>query len=76
MFDRSSNVQLGGDIMKLYYTKLNLMCGVEHSVSLFFNYVSKLQITNQMIRTHKEIYNLFGYGMYHKLHYIFKSKSY
>ena len=29
-----------------------------------------------MITAHKEIYNLFGYGIYHKPHYIFKSKSY
>ena len=29
-----------------------------------------------MIRAHKEIYNLFGFGIYHKPHSIFKSKSY
>ena len=29
-----------------------------------------------MITAHKAIYKLFGSGIYHKHHYIFKSKSY
>ena len=29
-----------------------------------------------MITAHKAIYNLFGSGVYHKPHYIFKKKSY
>ena len=29
-----------------------------------------------MITAHKAIYNLFGSGIYHKHHYIFKSESY
>ena len=29
-----------------------------------------------MITTRKAIYNLFGSGIYQKIHYIFKSKSY
>ena len=28
-----------------------------------------------MISAHKMIYNIFGYGIYYKPHYIFKSKS-
>ena len=31
---------------------------------------------NQIITPHKAIYNLFGSGIYHKPHYIFKSKLY
>ena len=50
------------------------MCGVEHTLSLFFNDVSKIPILNQMISSHKMIYNIFGCGIYHKPHSIFKSK--
>ena len=42
----------------------------------FFNDVSKIPVVNQMITAHKEIYNLFGSGIYHIPHSIFKSKSY
>ena len=52
------------------------MHGVEHNVSLFFNYVSNISVVNQIITSHKAIYNLFGSGIYHKPHSIFKSKSY
>ena len=52
------------------------MRGVEHTVSLFFNDVSKIPVFNQMITAHKAIYNLFSSGIYHKPHSIFKSKSY
>ena len=38
--------------------------------------MSKIPVVNQMIRAHKEIYNLFGSGIYHKPHSILKSKSY
>ena len=51
------------------------MHGVEHTVSLFFNDVSKILIVNQMISAHKMIYNIFGSGIYYKPHSIFKSKS-
>ena len=34
------------------------------------NDVSKIPVFNQMIRAHKEIYNLFGSGIYHKPHSI------
>ena len=52
------------------------MRGVEHTVSLFFDDVSKIPVTNQMIADHKAIYNLFGSGIYHKPHSRFKSNSY
>ena len=42
----------------------------------FFNNVSKIPVVNQMITAHKEIYSLFGSGIYHEPHSIFKSKSY
>ena len=55
MFDGASNVQFGGKMMKIHYPKLKVMRGVEQNVSLFFNYVSKIPIVNQMITAHKEI---------------------
>ena len=75
MFDGASNLQLGGDILKINYPKLTVMCGIEHSVFLFFNDVSKLPIVNQMIRDHKAIHNPFQSGINHKPHFIFKPKS-
>ena len=51
------------------------MRGVEHTVSLFFNDLTKTPVLNQMITTHKVIYNLFGSGIYHKPDSIFKSES-
>ena len=48
----------------------------EHTVSLFFNDISKFPVFNQMVTAHKEIYNLFGSGIYHKPHSILKSKYY
>ena len=52
------------------------MRGFEHTVFLFFNDVSKIPVVNNTITYHEIIYNLFGSGIYHKPHYIFKSKSY
>ena len=75
MFDGASNVQLGGKLLKVHYPKLKVMRAVEHTVSLFSNDVSKIPILNQMIYAHKMIYNIFCYGIYHKLHSILKSKS-
>ena len=75
MFDGDSNVQLGEKYLKLHYPKLTVMRGVEHTVSLFFNDVSKIPIVNQIISAHKMIFNIFGSGIYHKTHSIFKSKS-
>ena len=55
MFDGASNVQLGGKLLKVHYPKLTVMRGVEHTVSLFFNDVSKIPIVNQMISAQKMI---------------------
>ena len=49
------------------------MHGFEHTVSLFFNDVSKIPFVNKMITAHKAIYKLFGSSIYHKPHSIFKS---
>ena len=57
------------------YPNLTVMSGVEQILSLFFNYVSNIPIVNQMIYAHRMIYNIFGSGIYHKPHSIFKSKS-
>ena len=73
MFDGASNVQLADELLKIRYPKITVMRGVEHTVYLFFNDVSKIPVFNQMITAHKEIYNLFGSGIYHKPHSIFKS---
>ena len=62
--------------MKIHHPKISVICGVEHTVSLFSNDVSKVPVVNQMITAHKAIYKLFGSGIYQKPHSIFKSKSY
>ena len=74
MFDGASNFQLAGELLKIHYPKISVMRGVEHTVSLFFNYVSKIPVLNKIITAHNSIYNLFGSGKYHKPHYIFKSR--
>ena len=56
MFNGASNVQLVGRFLKMHYLKLTVMRGVEHTVSLFFNNVSKIPILNQMPSAHKMIY--------------------
>ena len=76
MFDGASNVHLSGESLKIHYPKITVMRGVEHTVSLFFNDFSKIPVVNQMITAHKAIYDFFGSGIYHKPHFIFKSKSY
>ena len=55
MFDGALNVQLTGELLIIHYPKIKVMRGVEHTVSLFFNDVSKIPVVNQMIRAHKEI---------------------
>ena len=42
----------------MHYPKLTVTCGVEYTVSLFFNDVSKISIVNQIISVHKMIYNI------------------
>ena len=37
MFDGASNVQLAGELFQICYPKITVMCGVEHTVYLFFN---------------------------------------
>ena len=68
MFDGASNVQLGGKLLKVHYPKLTVMCGVEHTVLLFLNDISKIPVVNQMISADKMIYNMFGSSIYHKHH--------
>ena len=46
MFDGASNVKLGGNIFQIHYLKLIVMSGVEQTISLFFNDVSKIPILN------------------------------
>ena len=49
MFDVASNVKLGGELIKIHYPKLTVINVVEHTVSLFFNDVSKITIVDKMI---------------------------
>ena len=56
----ASNAQLGSDPMKNNYPNLNLMSGVEHTLSLFFNDISKLPFVNQMIIYHKALLPVVG----------------
>ena len=65
MFDEASNVQLPGILLKANYPKLTVMRGVEHTVSLLFNSVSKIP---------NMVYNIFGSAIYHKPRSILKSK--
>ena len=68
MFDGASNVQLIGELLKNHYPNISVMPEVEHIVS------SKIPAVNQMITSHKKVYNLFGTSIYHRPHNIFKSK--
>ena len=76
MLDGDSNFQLSGELLKTHYPKISVMRGVEYTVLLCFNDVSKISVVNQIITAHKAIYNLFGSGIYNEPHPIFKSKSY
>ena len=55
MFDGASNVQLAGELLKIHYPNITVMRGVEHTVSLFFNDVSKIPVVNEIIIDHKAI---------------------
>ena len=46
MFDGYSNVQLAGELLKTHYPKVSLICGFQHTVLLFFNYVTKFPVVN------------------------------
>ena len=37
MFDEASSVQLADELVKIHSPKVPVVCGVEHTVSLFFN---------------------------------------
>ena len=74
MSDGASNLHLGVRLLKVHNPKLSVMRGVEHTVSLFFNNVSKIPIVHQMLSAHKVIYKIFGFGIYHKPCFIFKSQ--
>ena len=49
LFDEALNVKLAGRLLKVHYPKLTVMCGVEHTVLLFFNDASKIPIFHQII---------------------------
>ena len=68
MFYGDSNVQLGGEILIIGHSNISVIRGVEHTVYLFFNDVSKIPVLNQVITAHKAIYKYFGSGIYHKSH--------
>ena len=70
MVDGVSNVQLGGDIMNIYYSKVNVMRIVQLAVLIIFDDVSNVPIVNQTIRYHKAIYNIFESGIYNNSHSI------
>ena len=55
MFDGDSNVHIGGEILKIHYPNISVMRGFEHTVSLFFNDVSKIQVVNYMIKSYETI---------------------
>ena len=57
MFDRASNVHIGGELLKNNHPALTVMHGFEQTVSSFFNYESKIPILNQTIKAHKAGYN-------------------
>ena len=74
MFDGPLNVHIDCKLLKIHYPNVSVLCGLEHTVSLFFNDVSKTPVANQIISAHKVIHNLFGSGMCRKPHSTFKSE--
>ena len=52
------------------------MSGVEHTVSILFDYVSKIPTLNRIIRSHKALYYLFILDKFHKPHSLFVYKYY
>ena len=46
MVDEYLNVQLAGKLLKVRYLELTVMCGDKHTVSLFFNDVTKITTVN------------------------------
>ena len=74
LFDRAQNVQLACKQLKLQLTKLIETHVVEQTMSLLFYGFSGIPIVNQTIAAYKTIYILFCFYIYHKPHFIFKSK--
>ena len=72
----SSDVPIGGELLKIHYPKQTVIRGVRHTVYLFFNDVSKIPVVNKIITVYKSIYNLFCSGIHNKNCSIFKSKLY
>ena len=50
-------MQLAGIILKVHYPKMAVICGVEHTMLLFFNDFSNIPIVNQMISDNNMICN-------------------
>ena len=53
MFGGAWNVQLAGELLKIQYPKVSFMYGFEHTVSLFFNNITKILLVNQIITDHR-----------------------
>ena len=49
MFYGAPNEELGGDILNNHYPNFTVMHVFEHNVSILFNRISKIHITNHMI---------------------------
>ena len=50
-----SYIQLAGELLQIRYPKITVMCGVEHTVSLFFNYVSKIPVVIVLISAEETV---------------------
>jgi hypothetical protein len=62
LFDGASNVQKVGKIIQVYYPRVMVLHGVDHVVSLFFKYLSSIQVVKHHIVRHCFIYRVFGSG--------------
>ena len=75
MSDGASNVQLGGELLKIHNPDLTDMHGFEHTVSILFSDLKNINL-EKTILDHKAIYHIFGSVIFHNPHYIFKLKFY
>ena len=73
MFDGVSNVQLAGRLLKVYYPKMTVIRGVEHTV-YFSNDVYKILILHKIIPDHKMIYIFFRLWYISQASFHFKIK--
>ena len=46
MFDGALSLHLSGKRLKIHHTKVSVVRGGEHTISLFFNDVSKIRVVN------------------------------